>query len=287
VTAAPTSAARSTTTLALEPSRPLTPRDRFTELLTVAPASPHLVLLALLIAAGLGAFHALEPGHGKTMVAAYLVGARGTAGHAVLLGLIVTAAHTAGVYLLGAVTLYASRYFVPERIYPWLGVVSGLTIAGLGLSLLRRRYRGAAPHYHDDHDHREHSHAHDLHSPPHGHHHTHGHHHAHGDVTLRQLFTLGVTGGIIPCPAALVVLLSALSLGRVGFGLVLIVAFSLGLASVLIITGLLMVFARRLMARVQGDGTLVSRWLPLTSSAVITIIGLAIVLQSGAAWTRP
>lgn len=293
VTAAPTSAPRSPTTLALEPSRPSTPRDRFTELVTVAPESPHLVLLALLIAAGLGAFHALEPGHGKTMVAAYLVGARGTAGHAVLLGLIVTAAHTAGVYLLGGMTLYASRYFVPERIYPWLGVVSGLTIAGLGLSLLYRRYRGTAPHHHDDHNQQEHSHAHDLHSPPHEHHHTHGHphphghHHAHGDVTLRQLFTLGVTGGIIPCPAALVVLLSALSLGRVGFGLVLIVAFSLGLAAVLIITGLLMVFARRLMARVQGDGALVSRWLPLTSSAVITIIGLAIVLQSGAAWTRP
>jgi ABC-type nickel/cobalt efflux system permease component RcnA len=293
VTAAPTSAPRSPTTLALEPSRPSTPRDRFTELVTVAPESPHLVLLALLIAAGLGAFHALEPGHGKTMVAAYLVGTRGTAGHAVLLGLIVTAAHTAGVYLLGAMTLYASRYFVPERIYPWLGVVSGLTIAGLGLSLLYRRYRGTAPHHHDDHNHQEHSHAHDLHSPPHEHHqthghpHPHGHHHAHGDVTPRQLFTLGVTGGIIPCPAALVVLLSGLSLGRVGFGLVLIVAFSLGLAAVLIITGLLMVFARSLMARVQGDGALVSRWLPLTSSAVITIIGLAIVLQSGAAWTRP
>jgi len=286
VTAATSSAPPSTTTLALEPSRPSTPRDRFTELVTVAPASPRLVLLALLIAAGLGAFHALEPGHGKTMVAAYLVGARGTAGHAVLLGLIVTATHTAGVYLLGAVTLYASRYFVPERIYPWLGVVSGLTIAGLGLSLLRRRYRGAAPHHHDDPDHHEHSHDHGHHHS-HGHSHPHGHHDAHGDVTLRQLFTLGVTGGIIPCPAALVVLLSALSLGRVGFGLVLIVAFSLGLAAVLIITGLLMVFARRLMARVQGDGALVSRWLPLTSSAVITIIGLAIVLQSGAAWTRP
>ena len=106
-------------------------------------------------------------------------------------------------------------------------------------------------------------------------------------MTLKELFTLGVTGGIIPCPAALVVLLSALSLGRVGFGLVLIVAFSLGLAAVLLITGLLMVYARRLMTRVQGDGALVSRWLPLTSSAVITILGLAIVIQAGAAWTRP
>jgi ABC-type nickel/cobalt efflux system permease component RcnA len=268
--------------IALEPSRPSTPRDRFTELMTGAPKGPHLIFIALLIAAGLGAFHALEPGHGKTMVAAYLVGSRGTAGHAVLLGLIVTAAHTAGVYLLGAVTLYASRYFVPEQIYPWLGVVSGLTIAGLGVSLFLRRYPGVPPHHHQDHAHNHHSHELDhIHSDPFG------HHHPHGDVTLKELFTLGVTGGIIPCPAALVVLLSALSLGRVGFGLVLIVAFSLGLAVVLIITGLLMVYARRLMTRVQGDGALVIRWLPLTSSAVITIVGLAIMIQASAAWTRP
>ncbi len=280
-----------TVRLALEPSRASTPRDRFTELMTRAPTGPHLVLIALLVAAGLGAFHALEPGHGKTMVAAYLVGSRGTARHAVLLGLIVTAAHTAGVYLLGAVTLYASRYFVPERIYPWLGVVSGLTIAALGVSLFLRRYPGVQPHHHHDHAHDHHAHVHDgtehAHQHDHVHNHPHAHHHPHGDVTLKELFTLGVTGGIIPCPAALVVLLSALSLGRVGFGLVLIIAFSFGLAAVLIITGLLMVYARRLMTRVHGDGALVSRWLPLTSSAVITIVGLAIAIQASAAWTRP
>src|SRR5262245_14136312 len=277
--------------LAREPSRPSTPRDRFTELITTAPTGPHLVLIALLIAAGLGAFHALEPGHGKTMVAAYLVGSRGTAGHAVLLGLIVTAAHTAGVYLLGAVTLYASRYVVPDRIYPWLGVISGLTIASLGVWLFRQRYPGGPPPHHQDHAHDHHSHVHDgagrAHQIDHVHSHQHAHRHPHGDVTLKQLFTLGVTGGIIPCPAALVVLLSALSLGRVGFGLVLIVAFSLGLAAVLIITGLLMVYARRLMARVPGDGVLVNRWLPLTSSAVITIVGLGLVIQASASWIRP
>src|SRR5262245_46250476 len=279
------------TGLVLGPSRPSTPRDRFTELITAGPTGPYLVLIALLIAMGLGAFHALEPGHGKTMVAAYLVGSRGTAGHAVLLGLIVTAAHTAGVYLLGGVTLHASRYVVPDRIYPWLGVISGLTIASLGVWLCRQRYPGVPPHHHQDHAHDHHSHVHDgadhAHQIDHVHSHPHAHRHPHGDVTLKQLFTLGVTGGIIPCPAALVVLLSALSLGRVGFGLVLIVAFSLGLAAVLIITGLLMVYARRLMARVQGDGVLVSRWLPLTSSAVITIVGLALVIQASAPWIRP
>ena len=104
--------------------------------------SPWLLLSAALIAACLGALHALEPGHGKTIVAAYLVGSRGTARHAVLLGLVVTAAHTAGVYLLGAVTLYASRYIVPDQLYPWLGAISGLSIAGLGVFIFLRHLTG-------------------------------------------------------------------------------------------------------------------------------------------------
>ena len=102
-----------------------------------------MVLFALAVAASLGAFHALEPGHGKTVVAAYLVGSRGTARHALLLGLVVTAAHTVGVYLLGIVTLYASRHVVPERLYPWLGAASGLLITLLGVSLLWRRLGGS------------------------------------------------------------------------------------------------------------------------------------------------
>jgi ABC-type nickel/cobalt efflux system permease component RcnA len=91
---------------------------------------------------------------------------------------------------------------------------------------------------------------------------------------------LGITGGIVPCPAALVVLLSALALRRVGFGLLLIVAFSVGLASVLIVIGLLMVYARRAMSRFHGEGPLITRWLPLTSSAVMTVLGLGIAVQA-------
>src|SRR5580704_19604066 len=107
-----------------------TPRSRFTELVSTQGKLSFWVLFsAALIAAGLGALHALEPGHGKTIVAAYLVGSRGTARHAALLGIVVTAAHTAGVYLLGALTLYASRYIVPEQVYPWLGAISGLSVA--------------------------------------------------------------------------------------------------------------------------------------------------------------
>jgi ABC-type nickel/cobalt efflux system permease component RcnA len=206
----------------------------------------------------------------------------------VLLGLTVTASHTAGVYLLGGVALYASRYVVPERLYPWLGVFSGLVIAGLGLTLVLRRGAG------HDHDHAHHHapghpHAHD--GADHHHHHQggahdHPHEHAHGDgarVSLPALLALGITGGIVPCPAAVVVLLSALSLNRVGFGLLLIVAFSAGLAAVLIAVGVLMVSARRLATRLDTDGPLVRRWLPLASSAVITIVGVVITLQSLAA----
>ena len=120
-----------------------TPRSRFTELISTQGKLSFWVLFsAALIAAGLGALHALEPGHGKTIVAAYLVGSRGTARHAVLLGIVVTAAHTAGVYLLGALTLYASRYIVPEQLYPWLGAISGLSVAGLGIFIFLRHWTG-------------------------------------------------------------------------------------------------------------------------------------------------
>ena len=274
---------------------------------------------ALLVAAALGALHALEPGHGKTVVAAYLVGARGTAWHAAILGLIVTASHTAGVFLLGAATVYASRYVVPDRLYPWLAAGSGLAIAALGIVLFLRRLTGDQvghhhgldhghdhPHGHvDDHD-PAHGHGHD-HEHSHGHDHGHGHAHGHGherpsgrphhggaahrhgrhhhhelppNVSLGQLFTLGVSGGIVPCPAALVVLLSAISLRRVGFGLLLVAAFSAGLAAVLVAIGILMVHARRLMARFTGDGPLIQRWLPLASSAAVACFGLSITAQA-------
>jgi ABC-type nickel/cobalt efflux system permease component RcnA len=296
-----------------------TPRSAFTQLVTSPDLSIGVFLLAMASALGVGATHALEPGHGKTIVAAYLVGARGTARHAVFLGLVVAATHTLGVFALGLVVLYASRYVVPERLYPWVGAASGLTIAGLGFWLLVRRLaRGVADaHGHSrphGHDHRHgvghaggHDHPHDVdhaggHDHPHGGDRLHGHHHSHDaahhqvaghphggrlghhrhDVpaSVRELLALGVTGGIVPCPAALVVLLSAIALRRTGFGLLLIVAFSVGLASVLVAIGLLMVYARRFMAPVRGDGPIVGRWLPLASAAVIAVLGIAIAVQA-------
>ena len=137
--AAPTATAEP---LHLQANQQATPRNAFTELITSHRLGLWFLITAAFIAFGFGALHALEPGHGKTIVGAYLVGSRGTARHALLLGLIVTVSHTAGVFALGAVTLYASRYIVPEQLYPWLGVFSGLTIAGLGGYMFLRRWSG-------------------------------------------------------------------------------------------------------------------------------------------------
>jgi ABC-type nickel/cobalt efflux system permease component RcnA len=270
-------------TVQLQANRQATPRSTFTELMATKQLGLGIILVALAVAAGLGAFHALEPGHGKTLVAAYLVGARGTMRHALLLGLIVTGAHTAGVYLLGGITLYASQYIVPDQLYPWLGLVSGVMITVLGLVLFIRRYLGKdtlTSEHHHHHDHAGHAHG----PGHHRHHHHHGHTHDHGalnrQVSLRELLTLGISGGIVPCPAALVVLLSAVSMQRIGFGLLLIVAFSIGLAAVLISIGILMVYARQFMARFQVNGRLVSRWLPLTSSAFILLFGVMLTVQA-------
>jgi len=320
----------------LKANRQGTPRNAFTDLIKSNRMDFAFLLTAALVAAVLGGFHALEPGHGKTLVAAYLVGSRGTAGHAVLLGAVVTASHTISVYALGIITLYASQWVVPEQLYPWLGMASGLLVAGLGFALFIRRYhsidstadgvdeRGHADHHrgphHDLHRHDDgHGHGHDHHhghDQQHGHDHqqwhasgpihrhtwwgghvhehsrdeahVHAHAHTHRDVnharpgaiSLKSLCALGVTGGIVPCPAALVVLLGALAIHRVAFGLFLIVAFSAGLAAVLIGFGLAMVYARRFMSRFAAHGPLTERWLPLASSGVITVVGLTIALQS-------
>jgi ABC-type nickel/cobalt efflux system permease component RcnA len=268
--------------LPLHANKQATPRNSFTELIATKQWGWGLFLTALAVAVGLGGFHALEPGHGKALVAAYLVGSQGTMKHAFFLGLIVTATHTAGVYLLGAVTLYLAQYVVPDQLYPWLGVVSGVLITALGIVLFARRYLGkgdvVAHHRHGDGAHAWHRH-HDHHLH---HHHGHAHHHheVNADVSPRDLLLLGISGGIVPCPAAVVVLLSAVSMQRIGFGLLLIVAFSIGLAAVLIAIGLLMVYARRFMARFGGTGRLMKRWLPLTSSAFIVLFGVALTWQA-------
>jgi ABC-type nickel/cobalt efflux system permease component RcnA len=220
-----------------------------------------LVIVASLAAALFwGAAHALSPGHGKTIVTAYLVGSRGTPLHAALLGLIVTATHTVGVFALGLVTLSLSQFVVPDRLYPWLNLVSGLLVVGVGAAVLWSRVRHRLAHAR-------------------AHHHDHGHHHRHGDLGWRSLVGVGVSGGLLPCPSALVVLLAAISLHRVAFGLLLIVAFSAGLALSITGVGLVAVLAKRAFGRIGFDSRIVSL-LPAVSALVILVAGVAMTARA-------
>jgi ABC-type nickel/cobalt efflux system permease component RcnA/Tol biopolymer transport system component len=360
-------------------------------------------LLALGVALLLGALHALTPGHGKTVVAAYLVGARGTTWHAVVLGTVVTLTHTGSVLLLGAITVAASRYIVPTRLFPALELLSGLLIVGLGLGLLAQRVRtwrhsslhlhapdaakapgnvaiwsavaqGAGgdhdtalagtrrkdntsqpkrrrrdrahsaaalhlralaaltrrgthedvecdalaegrnpdsptraplqPHHDHDHDHdhkqghdhdhdheQGHGHGHDHdhdheqghgHGHEHEHDHDHGHDHGHGHshaipetFTWRSLLALGVSGGLVPCPDAIAILLVATAINRILLGLSLIVAFSIGLALVLIVIGLVIVHSSRLLGRMHAFSRLVPA-IPVGSALVVLLLGGAL-----------
>ena len=246
-----------------------------------------LILTGLFVAFGLGAMHAFSPGHGKTLVAAYLVGSRGTMKHAIFLGGMVTFTHTVSVFALGFVTLFLSEYVAPSTLTPILGAISGISIVWIGLTLLIKRARKLSGHGHShghthSHDH-DHEHTHD-HSHVHGHHHhDHDHHHGpgghshvpEGEVTLGSLIALGASGGLVPCPSALVLLLSAISIQRTALGMLLLVAFSLGLAAVLTGIGLMVVYAGNLLPDSQRTSNHPAfRWIPVLSAAVITCIGL-------------
>jgi nickel/cobalt exporter len=212
-----------------------------------------VILASLAAALFWGAAHALSPGHGKTIITAYLVGQRGTPRHAALLGLIVTVTHTIGVFALGAVTLLLSHFIVPEQLYPWLNLASGVLVVAIGASVLRARWlRRRAQHHH--------------------------HHHEH-DLSARSLLAVGVSGGLLPCPSALVVLLAAISLHRIGFGLLLIVAFSAGLALTITGIGLVAVLARGAFRRLSFEGGVVSL-LPTLSALVIVAAGVAMTARA-------
>jgi nickel/cobalt transporter (NicO) family protein len=245
-------------------------------------AAGHGVLLLLLLAAfGWGAVHALSPGHGKAMVAAYLVGAKGTARHAVALGATVTITHTAGVFALGLVTLLLSAYILPEQLYPWLNLVSGLLVVGIGAAALRSRIRRrrhdrahahAHAHGHDhDHDHDDHHHSHAA-----------GHPHRHDvpdTLSWRTLIALGASAGMIPCPSALVVLLAAVAQHQLVLGLLMITVFSLGLAATLTGLGLIVVWAGTITRRVSFTSPLAAA-LPSLSALVIVAVGGVLTLRA-------
>jgi nickel/cobalt exporter len=226
----------------------------FAKLLDDGAAGHGVLLLLALAAFGWGALHALSPGHGKTMVAAYLVGSRGRARDAVVLGLTVTVAHTVGVFALGLVTLALSAYVLPEDLYPWLNLASGLLVVVVGAAVLRTRTRELHVHAHGG---------------------AHHHHHTHDHVGRRGLLAMGASAGLIPCPTALVVLLGAIGQHQVALGLLLIVAFSAGLATTLSLLGLLVVKATHL--PVPGR---VAAVLPAVSAIVIVAVGLILTARA-------
>ncbi|SME87716.1 nickel/cobalt transporter [Desulfovibrio gilichinskyi] len=216
------------------------------------------VLFALGMAFILGMGHALSPGHGKAMVAAYLIGRSGKIKDACTLGIIVTITHVSSVIVLGVVALLLSRYFLPGALYPWLGAFSGVLVFLVGYIMLAKRAL-------------------------HGHHHNHTHDHdpseESGAVSWWSMLSLGIAGGMVPCPTALVVLLAAVALGRIFFGFMLILAFSFGLAAVLILIGILTVRASKLTEKFSGS----HRWienLPVASGGLVMIAGIAITLNA-------
>jgi nickel/cobalt exporter len=244
--------------------------DGLTAAFSDAAAGKGVLLLLLLSAFAWGALHALSPGHGKAMVAAYLVGTRGTPRHAVALGATVTATHTIGVFALGAVALLLSNYILPEDLYPWLNLASGALVLVVGGAVLRSRIRWARAR-------REHAHAHHHH---HHHDHDHGHSHAPPETfTWRGLIAMGASAGLIPCPSALVVLLGAIAQGEIALGMVLIVAFSAGLAATLTALGLAVVFAGKALTRLPVPGRLTAA-LPTASALLIVAVGLVLTVQA-------
>ena len=329
---------------------------RLVDLIAAPQVSTPVMLLALLAAMVLGALHAFSPGHGKTIVGAYLIGSRSTPRHAVFLGLTVTVTHTLVVFAVGLATLVASRYVLPERLFPLLSLLSGVLVLGMGLVLLRQRWstahmalarqllrwferrsarhdevaaragsvatkplrairplpaaarahgirRGRSVQAHDhahvhDHGATGHSHDHDGHHHPHDHADAHGMHshgggrmHSHlppgamGEpVGWRSLLALGVSGGLVPCPSAMVLLLAAIALNKTFYGLLMVVAFSGGLALTLIAVGMAFLYARsRFSGRLHGSS--IVDVLPAVSGAFITLVGLVLcygALTSGA-----
>ena len=260
-----------------------------TNILTERSRTPAGVLLAVALAMALGALHAVAPGHGKTVMAAYLVGLRGTVRDAAVIGATVTLTHTAGVLALGLL-LGTARALAPERLYPWLGITSGLLLALLGVGVLRRvlgqGHSGDHDHHHD-HDH-PHGHGHDYHQHDHG--------HTHGRPRPRDLVTLGFAGGLAPSPSALVVLLAATALGQAVLGVVLVLAYGAGMALTLTAAGLLLVRAagpvRRWRARRQPSTGRPLPWLgraarlaPAGTAGLIMLGGLGLALRSaGGLW---
>ncbi len=302
----------------------------YTALVSRTTLTPAFALIAVLLSLLLGALHAFAPGHGKTLMAAYLVGREGTWRQAAVIGLSVTVTHTIGVLLLGAV-LSAAVLAAPETVYPWLGLISGLMLAAIGVTLLRRPGRLTSGHTHDETGHGHgHGHGHAasdapalaLSRPqsgiavadppaPEAHHDHHDHDHDHttqpvapavrrgssalgGRAGTVRLVLVGLVGGLVPSPSALLVLLGGIALGRAWFGALLVLAYGIGMAAALVGTGLALVMARdrieqwsarRAALRTTaspwaGVPAQLGRWLPRLTALVVIVVGLSLAARS-------
>jgi nickel/cobalt transporter (NicO) family protein len=237
----------------------------FAGLVTRGGTSPLLWVLALATAFAIGGIHALGPGHGKTLMAAYLVGSDARPRQVVAVGAAVSVMHTASVIVLGVAVLIAGQAFTPEVAYRWTTIASGALVAGLGAYLLRSRVRAIGL---------DHGHHHE-----HGHEHDHGHLHSHAGPAGRfGLATLAVSGGILPSPSALIALLAAIAIGRLLFGLALVLAFGVGLATVLVAVGFGTIKARRSIA--QRFSKRIATWAPVASAAGVFLVGLVLVARA-------
>ena len=265
--------------------------DQIKKLIT-QPLTFSFAIIALVVSFVFGGLHALTPGHGKAVVAAYLVGTRGRIIDAIFLGLVVTFTHTFSVITLGVVLLFAKDRFAQEDVVMWLSLISGLLIVGIGGWLLARNmkqyYSGRLNSPTDDHPHTHHDHAH-THSHG-GHTHSHGGHtHSHGGHTHSHvpskrtgfwaLLSLGISGGIVPCVDALIGLLFAITLDKLTWGIIILCAFSLGLAAVLVAIGILMVMAKPVIERFTGEGIWLKR-LPIISATVVIVLGAVLVFKA-------
>ncbi|NOQ46939.1 MAG: high frequency lysogenization protein HflD [Desulfobulbaceae bacterium] len=252
----------------------------------------------------LGALHAFEPGHGKTLIAAYMIGTKGRAIDGMLLGMIVTFTHTFSVLLLGIVAKVLSKTYSEEQLHGWLGLFSALLILAVGIWMLRQRLKKSGGHVHlhlfgkaHSHDHHDHDH-HD-----HDHHHTHddlSHHnddhlhednHSHGQIVASKpvhaphkpgklgLLVLGISGGLVPCPAAIATLLAAIAAGRIAQGLTLVIFFSLGLGLVMMTIGVVLSQASKLTEKI-GSSENFSRRMGILSALIITVIGTVTLFHS-------
>lgn len=275
-------------------------RERLESLLTVNEPTMGFLVVALGVSFLAGAAHALSPGHGKAVVAAYLAGSRGTIGDAVYLGTVVTITHTAGVFALGLVALYASQYLLVDRLLVWFSFMSGLLIVIIGGWLFWSRWQAfrsgnsaeehqhrhwplgkphSHSHGHGHHHEHDHSHGHGGHEHSHGHDHGNGHHHHPPRAGRGSLLSLGISGGLVPCPEAMAVLLISFTINRIALGLLVLVAFSFGLAAVLIAIGIAMVLAGPALSRLTKDGPLL-RVLPVGSAVVVTLLGFVILVRT-------